>query len=155
VHVPIIIPVRYLVALQVPEDNAAAARLSLHSLLPSLMDLLSRNSGLVAPTGVAVLVAYVTLCRGFRFLRRDMKLAHYPYKTREEFKNMTAEHAYEIVQYVQGLEFPFIATKALAFALFRSVLVRRASTVYSHSDLLDVEPTAFRPSPSSSAKRNS
>ncbi|KAH5077135.1 hypothetical protein HBI73_177100 [Parastagonospora nodorum] len=84
------------------------------------MDLLTQNAGLVAPTGVAVLVAYVTLCRGFRFLRRDMKHAHYPYETREEFKNMTAEHAYEIVQYVQGLEFPFIATKVLAFALFRT-----------------------------------
>jgi len=87
------------------------------------MDLLTQSSALAAPAGVAALVAYVTLCRGFRFWRRDRKYAHYPYKTREEFKNMTAEHAYEIVQYVQGLEFPFIATKALAFALFRSVLL--------------------------------
>lgn len=102
--------------------------LSLHLLLLSLMDLLTQASGLAAPAGVAALVAYVTLCRGFRFWRRDRKHVHYPYKTRNEFKNMTAEHAYEIVQYVQGLEFPFIVTKALAFALFRSVLFRRAFT---------------------------
>jgi hypothetical protein len=83
------------------------------------MDQVTHMFGLHASTGLAVLVAYVTFCRGCRFWRRDRKHAQYPYKTREDFKDMTAEHAFEIVKYVQGLEFPFIAGKALAFALFR------------------------------------
>ena len=52
-------------------------------------------------------------------MRRDRKHAQLPYKTREVFKNMTAEDAFEVVRYVQGLEFPFLAEKALAFALFK------------------------------------
>jgi hypothetical protein len=71
--------------------------------------------------GIAALVIWVSFCRGIRFLRRDAKHVEYPYKTREDFKKMTAEHAFEIVKYVQSLEFPFTAGKALAFALFRSV----------------------------------
>lgn len=72
-----------------------------------------------ASTGLVVLVAYVSLSRGFRYWRRDKKHAQYPYKTREDFKDMTAEDAFKIMQYVQSLEFPLISTKALAFALFR------------------------------------
>jgi hypothetical protein len=70
-------------------------------------------------TGVAVLVAYISLCRGLRYWRRDKKHAEYPYKTREDFKNMTAEDAFQIMQYVQSLEFPLISAKALGFALFK------------------------------------
>jgi hypothetical protein len=59
------------------------------------------------------------LCRGLRFVRREEKHALFPYKTREDFKKMTTEDAFEIVRYVQGLEFPFLSGKALAFALFK------------------------------------
>jgi hypothetical protein len=70
-------------------------------------------------TALAVFVAYVSLCRALRFLRRDRKHAQSPYKTREDFKKMTAEDAFQIVNYVQGREFPFISSKALSFALFK------------------------------------
>ncbi|KAL5116727.1 hypothetical protein ACEQ8H_005339 [Pleosporales sp. CAS-2024a] len=76
--------------------------------------------GLRASTGLALLVAYVTFCRGSRFWRRDKKHAAYPYVTREDLKKMNTEDAFEIVKYVQGLEFPFISNKALSFALFRT-----------------------------------
>jgi hypothetical protein len=68
---------------------------------------------------VGALVTYVALCRGFRYLRRGAKHASYPYKTREDYKKMTAEHAYEIVLYVQSLEFPWTIVKAFSFALFK------------------------------------
>jgi hypothetical protein len=71
--------------------------------------------------GVAALIVWVSFCRGMRFLRRDTKHAQYPYKTREDYKKMTADDAFEILKYVQSLEVPFTAGKALAFALFRSV----------------------------------
>jgi hypothetical protein len=85
------------------------------------MDAISRSLGSRAATGLAVFVVWVSLCRGLRFVRRDRKHAQSPYKTREDYKKMTAEDAFQIVNYVQGLEFPFTSGKALAFALFKSV----------------------------------
>jgi hypothetical protein len=83
-----------------------------------LVELVSRL-GPQTTTGLAILVAYIALCRSLRYRRRDQKHAEYPYKTREDFKKMTAEHAWEITKYVQGLEFPWTSGKALAFALFK------------------------------------
>jgi hypothetical protein len=83
------------------------------------MDQITETLGSRTATGVAVLVAYVTLCRSLRFWRRDTKQAQSPYQTRDDFKKMTAEDAFQIVHYVQGREFPFISAKALGFALFK------------------------------------
>ena len=83
------------------------------------MDFITGTLGPRTTAGLAVLVTYIALCRGLRYMRRDRKHAQYPYKTREDFRKMTAEDAFEIVRYVQGLEFPFLAEKALAFALFK------------------------------------
>jgi hypothetical protein len=88
--------------------------------------------------GLAALVVWVSLCRGMRFLRRDTKHAEYLYKTREDYKKMTAEDAFEIVKYVQSLEFPFITGKALAFALFRSVGASNYSSAISDSSAQDI-----------------
>lgn len=68
---------------------------------------------------VGVLMSYIALCRGLRYLRRDTRHASYPYKTREDYKKMTGEHAHEIVHYIQALEFPWILAKAFSFALFK------------------------------------
>jgi hypothetical protein len=68
---------------------------------------------------VGALVTYAALCRGLRYLHRSTKHAAYPYKTREDYKKMTAEHAYEILLYVQSLEFPWTIMKAFSFALFK------------------------------------
>ncbi|KAJ4367692.1 hypothetical protein N0V83_007277 [Neocucurbitaria cava] len=73
-----------------------------------------------ATTGLGVLVCYIALCRGLRYLRRDTKHTQLPYKTREDFMKMTAEDAWEIVRYVQSLEFPWMTGKALSFALFKT-----------------------------------
>lgn len=70
---------------------------------------------------VGILVAYAAVCRGLRYLRRDARHAALPYKKREDLSKMTAEEAFTIVEYVHGAEFPFTATKALSFALFRYV----------------------------------
>jgi hypothetical protein len=86
---------------------------------PYNMDQITETLGSRTATGVAVLVAYVTLCRSLRFWRRDTKHAQSPYQTRDDYKKMTAEDAFQIVQYVQGQEFPFISAKALGFALFK------------------------------------
>lgn len=69
--------------------------------------------------GVGLFVCYVALCRGLRYVRRNQRHARSPYKTREDFKKMTGEDAWEIVKYVQGMEFPWMTGKALSFALFR------------------------------------
>jgi hypothetical protein len=85
------------------------------------MEQITQILGSRVTTGLAISVAYVTLCRGLRFLRRDRKHAQSPYKSRDDFKKMTAEDAFQIVDYIQGREFPWISTKALAFALFKCV----------------------------------
>lgn len=63
----------------------------------------------------------MALCRALRYLRRDRKHAQLPYKTREDFKTMTAEDAWQITRYIQSLEFPWMSGKSLAFALFKYV----------------------------------
>jgi hypothetical protein len=87
------------------------------------MDVISQSLGSRTATGLTVLVVWVSLCRGLRFVRRDRKHAQTPYKTREDYKKMTAEDAFQIVNYVQGLEFPTVSSKALAFALFKCVFL--------------------------------
>ncbi|KAH6615010.1 hypothetical protein C7974DRAFT_320671 [Boeremia exigua] len=69
---------------------------------------------------VAVIAVYVALCRSLRYRRRDTELSQRPYRTREDFKKMTAEDAWQILNYVQGCEFPWITGKALSFALFKT-----------------------------------
>lgn len=70
---------------------------------------------------VGLITCYVAMCRGLRYLRRDTEQSQRAYKSREDFQKMTAEDAWEIVKYVQGLEFPWISKKALSFALFKYV----------------------------------
>jgi hypothetical protein len=95
------------------------------------MDKITETLGLVkmdkitetlGPTGTKVagaIICYAALCRSLRYLRRDRRHAQMPYKKREDFAKMTGEDAFEIVQYVQALEFPWMSAKALAFALFK------------------------------------
>jgi hypothetical protein len=72
-----------------------------------------------AAIAVAVVAGYVALCRVLRYRRRDSEEARRPYKTRQDFKKMTAEEAWDIIRYVQSCEFPWTAKKALSFALFK------------------------------------
>jgi hypothetical protein len=64
-------------------------------------------------------IAYLTLCYLLRYRFRDGIKAKYPYKTQEDLKSMTTQHAYEIHRAVFVTEFPFMFEKALEFALFR------------------------------------
>jgi hypothetical protein len=72
-------------------------------------------------TVVALLVGYVAFCRALRYVKRDKEHDQRPFKTREDFKKMTAEEAWQIIHYVQSQEFPWIIKKALSFALFKYV----------------------------------
>lgn len=77
--------------------------------------------GLWMMATVGFIACYIALCRGLRYLRRDREHYQRAYKTREDFQKMTAEDAWQIVKYVQSLEFPWITEQALSFALFRYV----------------------------------
>lgn len=87
--------------------------------MENVVKTLRQTLGSRATTALSVLTCYLLLCRSLRYLRKNRKHAQYPYKTREDFSKMTAEHAWEIVRYCMALEFPLISSKALAFALFR------------------------------------
>jgi hypothetical protein len=76
-----------------------------------------------APTwklGLGAGLAYLALVRALRYRKRDSVARKYPYKTRKDFKNMTADDAQAIVRLVFETEFPFLAEKSLQFALFRT-----------------------------------
>ena len=114
-----------------------------------LADMLSSR----AATVVGVITCYVAMCRGLRYLRRDTEHSQRPYKSREDFQKMTAEDAWQIIKYVQGLEFPWISKKALSFALFKYVT---ALALYFNTQLtLSTEPMAYQRSLSCSVRRNS
>lgn len=83
------------------------------------MNFIVNTLGPRTTAGLAIFATYVAVCRGLRYRRRDKKHAQYPYKTQEDYSKMTGEDAFEIIEYVQGLEFPWLSEKALAFALFK------------------------------------
>lgn len=68
---------------------------------------------------LAALAGYVVLCRALRYRRRDKEHSQRVYRTREDFRRMTAEDAWQIIKYIQGCEFPWTSKKALSFALFK------------------------------------
>jgi hypothetical protein len=78
-------------------------------------------------TVVLGLTGYFALCRLLRYHARDRKAAQYPYKTKDDFKNMTTKHAWEIQRWLYYTEFPFTAEKALQFALFRTYAIPSVS----------------------------
>jgi hypothetical protein len=84
-------------------------------MLDAMASLLANKTTVI----IGALVCYIVLCRSLRYLRHNTRHASSPYKTREDFKKMTAEDAFEIAYYVQGLEFPWTTGKALSFVLFR------------------------------------
>ncbi|ORY07774.1 hypothetical protein BCR34DRAFT_16984 [Clohesyomyces aquaticus] len=94
--------------------------------------------------GLVSLTGYILLCRSLRYLRRDRKYAEYPYKTREDFSKMTAQHAWEIVYYLNTLEFPFMIEKALQFALFRTYGIPSISKLLVETRQLAEMPFAPR-----------
>jgi hypothetical protein len=104
---------------------------------------LSQSVGPRALTGFAVLTGYLLFIRKLRYLRRDRKHAEYPYRTREDFSRMTADHAQEIVRYCMALEFPYLSEKALSFALFKYSSLGLAAAC-THADA-DAGPTVYRP----------
>lgn len=100
--------------------------------IPGTMVQFQQKLGPRATTSLGVLVCYIALCRGLRYLRRNRKHAQSAYKTREDFQKMTSEDAWEIVKYVQSLEFPWMTGKALSFALFRYVRLVSISTTWTY-----------------------
>ena len=47
---------------------------------------------------VAVVAGYVALCRALRYAKRDKEHAQRPYNSRDDFKKMSAEEAWQIIQ---------------------------------------------------------
>jgi len=63
---------------------------------------------------------YLFLCQALRYSRKWYLWARYPYKDRDSFAKMTANHAYEIQHALFTYEFPFTMALSLSFALFRT-----------------------------------
>jgi len=91
---------------------ASATDMNAYSGLGAMLTL--RTSMIVG--GVA---AYITLCRLLRYARRDREHSERSYHDVDSFQKMSGEDAWKIVKYITSCEFPFIAEKALSFALFK------------------------------------
>jgi len=69
--------------------------------------------------GLGAGLGYLALVRLLRYRKRNQIARKFPYKSRADFKNMTADEAQVIFKMVFETEFPFLAEKSLQFALFR------------------------------------
>jgi hypothetical protein len=67
----------------------------------------------------AVAVAYPLLVSALRFRRMKQIQKQFDFPTRESMANMTDDQAWKILLGVLQLEFPFMYTTSLQFALFR------------------------------------
>ena len=89
----------------------------------SKLDLLARQDAVRlsrnARIAIYATVGWLALVRMLRYRRVNKMQRKYPYKTRADFKNMTAADATQIQLSIFEVEFPFTAEKALQFALFR------------------------------------
>lgn len=64
-------------------------------------------------------ILYLLFCRALRYRRRDSLLKKYNYPTRESLAKMTNDEAQVIGKALGQLEFPYIYTTSLQFALFK------------------------------------
>lgn len=64
-------------------------------------------------------VIHFVVQQRLRYARMRYLMKKYPFKTRESFRFMTDQQAFEIQKSILQLEFPFMALKSLQFALFR------------------------------------
>ncbi|KAL2006117.1 hypothetical protein VTN00DRAFT_9771 [Thermoascus crustaceus] len=85
--------------------------------------------------------ALVSLLR-FRRLRSLHKKYHYP--TRESMAEMTNDDAWEIQKATAQLEFPFMYTKALQFALFRTYGIPSVSRLLAKTSEFSKPQTALK-----------
>ena len=65
------------------------------------------------------MVIHVIVQQRLRYARVRYLMRKYPFKTRESYRFMTDQQAFEIQKAILQLEFPFMALKSLQFALFR------------------------------------
>lgn len=79
----------------------------------------------------SVLLGYPLLVSLLRFQRLRSMQKKYKYPTRESMAKMTDDEAWEIQRTLLWLEFPFVITKALQFALFRVLFLSYNSRVSS------------------------
>lgn len=84
--------------------------------LPSLKKITLRRGLVVA---VLWMVIHVIVQQRLRYARMRYLMRKYPFKTRESYRFMTDQQAFEIQKAILQLEFPFMALKSLQFALFR------------------------------------
>lgn len=71
------------------------------------------------PYAAGLLLAWPVITISLRFQRLRQMHKKYDYPTRESMATMTDDDAFNIQKNVAQLEFPFMFTKSLQFALFR------------------------------------
>lgn len=75
------------------------------------------------------MVIHVIVQQRLRYARMRYLMRKYPFKTRESYRFMTDQQAFEIQKAILQLEFPFMALKSLQFALFRVSFLVLLATV--------------------------
>ena len=65
------------------------------------------------------IIIYVIVQQRLRYARMRYLMRKYPFRSRESYRFMTDQQAFEIQKTILQLEFPFMALKSLQFALFR------------------------------------
>lgn len=73
----------------------------------------------VLVAAILLMVIHIIVQQRLRYARMRYLMRKYPFKTRESYRFMTDQQAFEIQKAILQLEFPFMALKSLQFALFR------------------------------------
>ncbi|KAL2818989.1 hypothetical protein BDW59DRAFT_151727 [Aspergillus cavernicola] len=91
-----------------------------------------------------LVAAYPILVSLLRFRRMNQMHKKYNYPTRESFAGMTDEDAFQIQKNLVQFEFPFLFTKALQFALFRTYGIPTISGVLTKTTQFSKPGTSLK-----------
>ncbi|KUL87981.1 hypothetical protein ZTR_03962 [Talaromyces verruculosus] len=90
------------------------------------------------------MVIQVIVQQRLRYARMRYLMRKYPFKTRESYRFMTDQQAFEIQKAILQLEFPFMALKSLQFAVFRTYGIPTISSLLAKTTEFSNTATAFK-----------
>ncbi|CAI7631841.1 unnamed protein product [Penicillium bialowiezense] len=96
------------------------------------------------PYALGLLLAWPVVTISLRFQRLRQIHKEYDYPTRESMATMTDDDAFNIQKKVAQLEFPFMFTKSLQFALFRTYGIPSISTLLTKTSQFSNPETSLK-----------
>ncbi|EED22461.1 conserved hypothetical protein [Talaromyces stipitatus ATCC 10500] len=107
-----------------------------------LLENFTLQRGLIV--ALVLTTTHLIIASRLRYARMRYLMRKYPFKTRESFRFMTDQEAFEIQKHILQLEFPFTAVKSFQFALFRTYGIPTISSLLARTTEFSNPATAFK-----------